>query len=103
MNKIIKQIDDLKVDTFFTLTILDITRNAEYELYVKYSKTNIIKFTFRSRIAPAWNGLSLISINTKSALNINKFKNLLDRDPNLSVNKFDCDSFFFSFLFLGKL
>ena len=89
MNKIIKQIDDLKVDTFFTLTILDITRNAEYELYVKYSKTNIRKFWFSSRITPAWNALSLI---TKSGPNVNKFKNLLDRDPDLLGNKFDCDS-----------
>ena len=30
----------------------------------------------------------------KSAPKINKFKNLLDRDPKLLVNKFDCDSYF---------
>ena len=36
--KIINQIDDLKVDTFFTPTKLNITRNAEYKLYVEYSK-----------------------------------------------------------------
>ena len=33
--KIINQIDDLKVDTFFTPTKLNITRNAEYKLYVE--------------------------------------------------------------------
>ena len=89
--KIINQIDDLKVDTFFTPTKLNITRNAEYKLYVEYSKKkkkNVRKFTFSNRIAPAWNALSL---TTQSAPNINKFKTLLERDPNLLVNKFDCD------------
>ena len=80
VHKIINQIDDLKFDTFFTPTKSDITRNAEYKLYVEYSKTNVRKFTFSKRIEPAWNVLSLI---TKSAPNINKFKNLQDRDPNL--------------------
>ena len=51
---------------------------------------------FSNRIAPAWNALSLI---TKSASNINKFKNLLDRDPNLLMNKLDCNSFFSIFFF----
>ena len=64
-------------------------RNAKYKLYVEYSKTNVRKFTFSNRIAPAWIALSL---TTKSASNINKFKNLLDRDSNLLVDKFDCDS-----------
>ena len=78
-----KQIDDLKVDTFFIPTKLDIMRNAEYKLYIEYSRTNVRKFTFSKRIEPAWNVLSLI---TKSAPNINKFKSLLDRDPNLLVS-----------------
>ena len=88
--KIINQIDDLKFDTFFfTPTKSDIARNAEYKLCVEYSQTNAKRFTFSNRIAPAWNALSL---TTKSAPNINKSKNVLDRDPNLLVNKFDCDS-----------
>ena len=70
---------------FFTPTKSDKTRNAEYKLYAEYSKTNVGKFTFSNRIAPAWIALLLI---TKSASNINKFKNLLGRDPNLLVNKF---------------
>ena len=46
-------------------------RNAEYKQFVEYSKTsktNVRKFTFTNRIAPAWNALLLI---TKSAT---KFK-----------------------------
>ena len=35
--KIINQIDDLKVDTFFTPTKSDISRNAECKLYVECS------------------------------------------------------------------
>ena len=97
MCKIINQIVDLKVDTFYTPTKSDITRNAEYELYVKCSK-NVRKLIFSNTIAPAWNALSLA---TKSAPNISKFKNLPDRNPNLLVNKFDCN-FFFS-VFKGKL
>ena len=42
-----------------------------------------------NRIAPAWNALFL---TTKSAPNIHRFKDLLDRDPKLVMNKFDCDS-----------
>ena len=80
MYKIINQIDDLKVDTFFTPAKLDIMRNAEYKLYVEHSKANVRKFTFSNRIAPAWNALLL---SNKSSPNINKFKSLLDRDPNL--------------------
>ena len=78
---------------FFTPSKTDITRNTEYKLYVEYSKTNFRKLTFSNRIAPAWSVLSLI---TKSTPNINKLKNLLNRDPNLLVNKyFDWDSYFF--------
>ena len=61
--KIINQIVDLKVDTFYTPTKSDITRNAEYKSYVKRSK-NVRKFTFSNTTAPAWNALSLV---TKSA------------------------------------
>ena len=53
-------------------------------MYIEYSKTNVGKFTFSNIIAPAWNALSL---TTKSAPNID----LLNRDPKLSVNKFDYD------------
>ena len=64
-------------------------QNTNCMLNTVKKKKNVRKFTFSNRIAPAWNALSL---TTQSAPNINKFKNLLDRDPNLSVNKFDCDS-----------
>ena len=87
--KIINQIGELKFDTFFTPTKSDITRNAEYKSYVEYSKRNVRKFTFSNRTAPAWITLSLI---TKSAPNMTKFKSLLDRDPSYLVNKFGCDS-----------
>ena len=90
--EIINQIEDVKFDTFFTPTKSDITRNAEYKLYVEYSKTNVRKFTFSNRIVPAWNALSL---TTKSAPNINKFKNPPDRDPDLLMNKFNCNSHVF--------
>ena len=56
---------------------------------VEYMKTNVRKFTCSNRTAPEWDTLLLIA---ESAPNVNKFKNLLDRDPDLSVNKFDYDS-----------
>ena len=37
----------------------------------------------------------MLLLITRSAPNINKFKNLLDRDLNLLVKKSDCDSYFF--------
>ena len=65
---------------FFTPTKFDVMRHAEYKLYPEYSKTNVRKFTFSNRIAPAWNALLL---TTESAPNINKFQHILDRDPDL--------------------
>ena len=55
-------------------------QNANCMLNYEYSKTDVRKFIFSNRVAPAWNALLLI---TKLASNINKFKSLLDRDPNL--------------------
>ena len=95
MCKIINRIDDLKVDTFFTPANLDITRNAEHKLYVERSKTNVKKFTSGNRIASAWIALSLI---TKSAPKVNKFKNLLDREPNLLVKKSDCNEYIYIYM-----
>ena len=66
-------------------------RNAEYKLYIEYSKTNVRKFTFSNRITSVWTVVLLTTI-TKSAPNINKFKDLLDRDLKFLANKFDCDS-----------
>ena len=71
----------------FTPTKSDITKNAEHKSYVEYSETNVRKFTFS---VPAWDALLL---TTESAPDIHKFKHPLDRDQNLLVNKFDCDSF----------
>ena len=42
---------------FFTPTKSDITRNTEYKLCIKYSKTNVRKFTFSNIMAPAWKAL----------------------------------------------
>ena len=52
--------------------------------------TNCMLNTVKQMLESSWNALLLI---TKSAQNINKFKNLLDRDPDLLVNKFYCDFF----------
>ena len=89
MYKIINQINDLKFDKLCTPTKSDIKGNTEYKLYVEYSKTNVRKFTFSNRIAPAWNALSL---TTESAPNIHNFKDRLDRDPKLIMNTSDDDS-----------
>ena len=48
------------------------------------------KWSFHISASTTW--LFLLG---KSAPNINKFKNLLGRDPDLLVNEFDCDSYFF--------
>ena len=51
--KIINQSDNLKFDFIFTLAKSDVTKNAEYKLYVEYSKTNVRKLTFSNKIASA--------------------------------------------------
>ena len=43
--KIINRIDDLKLGKCFAPTKSGITRNAEHQFYVEYSKTNVRKFT----------------------------------------------------------
>ena len=43
--KIINQIDNLKFDKKFTQTKSDVMSNAEYKLYVEYSKTSVGKLT----------------------------------------------------------
>jgi len=75
--KILNQLDNIDRSYFFAENACDKTRNNVDKLYIQYAKTNVRKFTFSNRVAPVWNSLSH---KTKTATNLNCFKNQLDTE-----------------------
>ena len=73
-------IDDICVDTLFSLSHNSNTRKADGKIFIQCCRTNTRKFSFSHRVAPLWNDLPT---NIKFAQNTNKFKNLLDEHPKL--------------------
>ena len=66
----------MKVSNFFKFSSTTCTRNSIDKLCVNYNHTNIRKFSFSNRVPPAWNKLPEL---VKKALNVNTFKNAIDR------------------------
>ena len=86
--KLMNGLVDIDWHCFFTLTKTKITRGSKHKLFIKYSKTSIRKNTFSNRSVPVWNALN---DNTKSALSLNHFKNLLDEDPKFKTYMYEYD------------
>ena len=76
--KIFNGIDDVSVDSLFSIAQYTNTRNAERKVFIQHCRTNKRKFSFSNRVAPLWNKLPT---HFKFAQNINLFKNLLDDTP----------------------
>ena len=76
--KLINGLDDLNWKDFFTKSRTDITRLSQYNLFIAYSIINRIQFAFGNMAAPMWNKLNE---TTRSVDTLNKFKNMLDKDP----------------------
>ena len=87
--KLINGLDDLDWKDFFTKSRTDITRLSQYNLFITYSRTNTRKFAFGNRAAPMWNKLSE---TTRSVDTLNKFKNMLDKDPFFQQYTYDYDA-----------
>ena len=88
--KLIKGLDDLDWKDFFTKSRTDITRLSQYNLFIAYySRINTIQFAFGNRAVPMWNKLSE---TTRAVDTVNKFKNMLDKDPFLQQYTYDYDA-----------
>ena len=64
------------------------TRGADYKYFSNQCSTNTRKYNFGNRVTKEWNSLS---ITTKTAPNLNAFKNLLDKDSKRNISNFDFD------------
>ena len=88
MYKIKNNIDDLDWNNFYQQAPLNTTRNSENKVFICYSRTNMRKNCFTNRTAPIWNSINPF---TKSALTINQFKILIDREKILLDSYYDFD------------
>ena len=84
--KLMNGLVDIDWHCFFTLTKTKIIRCSKHKLFIKYSTTSIRKNTFSNRSVPVWNAL-----NDNTALSLNHFKNLLDKDPKFKTYMYEYD------------
>ena len=87
--KIINKVDDLRCDDFYLFNGHNITRQSDINLQVRHCSTDMKKFSFSYRTTRYWNALSR---ETKMAVDINMFKNLLDKDSNRDILSYEFDS-----------
>ena len=81
---IINGIDDLQWSDFLEKVNTNRTRYSHQKLFVKYCRTNKIKYSFSIRAVPKrWNQLSDNKIGRNTEL--------LDIDPNFCNYKYDYD------------
>ena len=83
--KIIHGIDNINCDDFFRICEYK-TRNQTLKLYKNYARTNTRYNFFCNRVVNTWN---ILSTDTRTASNINLFKNGVDND--LSNLRFEYD------------
>ena len=74
--KIIHSIDNLSCSEFFTFCNRQ-TRNSKLKLYKQHASSKIRSNYFTNRVNNFWNSLSESS---REALNINEFKNKIDKE-----------------------
>ena len=86
--KIFNKIDNIEKDHFFTLVNDKRTRNSFQKIFLKRVSCNVRKNSFSNRIAPSWNRLSQA---TKTAKNVNTFKDLLEKETKIMDKKFMYD------------
>ena len=85
---IINNLDEVRADKLFYMNKNTSTRSSELDLYPSHTRLNIRKFSFANRVINKWNALTY---STKNAQNLNKFKNLLDLDPQKTIDRYDND------------
>ena len=87
--KILNNIDKMDVGSLFRMNTFVSTRSSHLDLYPSHTRLNVRKYSFTNRVISSWNALTY---TTKSAQNLNNFKNLLDSDTKVKVNKYEYDS-----------
>ena len=88
MYKIFNNLDKVNIDTLFTSSLYDKTRNQEGKLHVQRCITNKRQHYFINRVTNHWN---LLTLKIKRAPSLNMFKNLLDKDENFKQLFLDFD------------
>ena len=87
--KIIKGIDRIDVNTFFTMTTDSRTRGHKFKIQKLRSRLNIRKYFFTNRIVDSWNSLPecVIEVETVDAFK-NRLENFYDNNPKKYVPTF---------------
>ena len=72
-------VDNLSVESFFSFSDVNVTRNAEGKIFVKHRNINKRAYCFSNRVVKLWNSIP-VEIRCTRSNNINKFKNFLDNN-----------------------
>ena len=86
--KIFNNKDEITLENTFELSKCDITRHCLFKIFIYRSKTNRKRYAFNNRVAIHWNPLAN---TTKTAKDINSFKNFLVNERKINLLKFDND------------
>ena len=85
--KIFNKIDNIDLN-ILPLSHYQQTRNQQFKLRTRYSKTDMRKFSFTNRVVQKWNELPL---EIKLAKDVNSFKNMLDNNEQIRFKFFEYD------------
>ena len=88
MFKIFHGYDDINMHDLFCSTPVNITRNSEGKLFVKYANSNKRKYSFSFRVVNPWNALPS---SVKFSKTVNEFKNQIDKLPQLENELYGFD------------
>ena len=83
--KIIRGIDDVSIEDFFTPSPVTQTRGHKYKLTKPRARTKLRGNSFTHRIVDVWNALPEEVVKADS---LNSFKNLLDKHWEYHPNRF---------------
>ena len=84
MYKIFQGLDEVNKDKLLPMAVYRSTRNQDFKLRRRYSRTDIRKHTFTNRTVEEWN---VLPAEVKNASSLNVFKNRIDSMPQL-IEKF---------------
>ena len=88
MYKIFQGLDQVNKDNLLPMAVYRGTRNQDFKLRRRYSRTEIRKHTFTNRTVEVWNTLPG---EVKNAPSLNTFKNRIDSLPQLIERFYEYD------------
>ena len=86
--KIFQGMYNIEIESILNKAPHNRTRNSLFKILMSHSKTNHLRFSLNNRVAMMWNALTN---STKSAENMNKFKNCLDKETFINEKKYNFD------------